>query len=447
LPFKDMGGAGDEHLGLALADVLITRLSNLKDVKLRPTSAVQKFEGQEQESTAAGRLLGVDAVLEGSIYRSHEKIRVTARLLRVSDQSTIWSGQFDDKSNDVLAVQNAIAEQVADALDLNLSAGQKSALTRRYSENADAYQLYVKGRYFWNQRSWSGMVQAEYFFRRAIEKDPDFALAYLGLADKLFTESANPEAYTALSKALARDPNLGEAHATMGFAQMFHHWDWRKAEESFKRAIELKPGYATAHQWYATLLAITGRVDEAKQEMRRALEIDPMSANLLADLGQMHYFAREYGEAETYCRKALEVAPNFVFAHAYLVDIYLKTGREADAFEEYHKWARSDTFDPAPANIGQSDDIRLRAEYLQSGMNGFLRHRIEDLGVRCTGACYVLAKSYALLGDKERALAGLEKSYERKDFLLPFVKADPVFDPLHNEPRFQRLLMLIGLTR
>ena len=443
LPFKDMGASGDEHLGLGLADVLITRLSNLKEVKVRPTSAVQKFEGQEQDSAVVGKLLGVDTVLEGSIYRIQQQIRVTARLIRVSDQSPIWSGQFDDKARDVLAVQNAIAEQVADALALNLSAGEKAALTRTYSENADAYQLYVRGRYFWNKRSWKGMSQAEYFFRRAIEKDPDFALAYLGLADTLFTQPTNPEAYTALDKAVALDPNLGEAHATNGFGQMFHEWDWRKAEASFRRAIELKPGYGTAHQWYATLLVIAGRVDEAKQEMQRALEIDPMSANFLADLGQIHYFAHEYKEAESYCRKALEIAPDFVLAHEYLLDIYLKTGREADAFEEFYKRERFASFGEEPANES-APDTSFKVQYLQSGMNGFLRHRIEDLGTRCRGACYVLSKYYARLGDKEQALTGLEKSYEARDFLLPFVNTDPVFDDLRAERRFQAVLHRLG---
>jgi DNA-binding winged helix-turn-helix (wHTH) protein/TolB-like protein len=444
LPFKDMGAQGEEHLGLGLADVLITRLSNLKEVKVRPTSAVQKFEGQEQESTAAGKLLGVDAVLEGSIYRTQGQVRVTARLLRISDQSAIWSGQFDDKAIDMLAVQNAIAEQVAYSLALNLSAGEKAALARHYSENPDAYQLYVKGRYFWNKRSWPAMVQADYFFRRAIEKDPEFALAYLGLADKLFTEQTNPEGYSALAKALALDPNLGEAYATAGFAKIFYEWDWQKAEENLKRSIEMKPGYGTAHQWYATLLAITGRVDEAKQEMRRALEIDPMSANFLADLGQMYYFAREYEEAEAYCRKALEVAPDFVFAHHYLLDIYLTTGREADAFEERRKWDNLNSFN-APNN-NESDEARLRAPYLQAGMKGFLRKQIEELGTRCTAGCYGLAKFYARLGDKEQALAGLEQSYEARDFLLPFVNTDPVFDDLRAEPRFQALLHRMGFA-
>jgi len=444
LPFKDMGAAGDEHLGLALADVLITRLSNLKEVQVRPTSAVQKFEGQEQESTAAGQMLGVDAVLEGSMHRRHHQIRVTVRLLRVSTKSPIWSGQFDDDAKDVLAMQNAIAEQVANALALKMTDGEKAAIAKRYSEDADAFQLYVKGRYYWNKRTWPGMTQAEYFFRQAIERDPDFALAYLGLADMLFTGSAHPEGYTALNKALALDPNLGEAYATMGFTHMFHEWDWQKAEASFRRALELKPGYGTAHQWYATLLAITGRVDEAKREMQRALEIDPMSANFLADLGQMHFFAREYGVAETYCRKALEVAPDFGFAHHYLSDIYVKTGREAEAFEESRKGDRSNAFDAGLAD-GPGVDAPLRAESLPSG-SGFLRQRVKDLGGRFRGACYVVARYSALLGEREQALEGLEKSYEARDFFLPFVNADPFFDGLRTEPRFQALVRRLNLA-
>jgi len=171
---------------------------------------------------------------------------------------------------------------------------------------------------------------------------------------------------------------------------------------------------------------------------------DPMSANFLADLGQMYYFAREYEEAEAYCRKALEVAPDFVFAHHYLLDIYLTTGREADAFEECRKWDNLNSFN-APNN-NEPDEARLRAQYLQAGMKGFLRKQIEDLGTRCTAGCYGLAKFYARLGDKEQALAGLEQSYEARDFLLPFVNTDPVFDDLRAEPRFQALLHRMGFA-
>lgn len=270
LPFKDLGTqSDDDHLGLGIADVLITRLCNLKQVNVRPTSAVIKYE-QEQDLTAAGRTLGVDASLEGSIQRSGDQIRVTARLVRVSDQSTIWSGQFDEKARNIFAVQDAISRQVADSLALNLSAGESARLTKHYTEDADAYQLYVKGRYHWNKRNNEGMEQAQYYFRRATEKDPSFSLAYLGFADVVLTSWDSPEAQSAVQKAIELDGTLGEAHATMGFAEMFHRWKWREAEESFRRAIALSPGYGTAHQWYATLLAITGRVHEAKREMKRA---------------------------------------------------------------------------------------------------------------------------------------------------------------------------------
>lgn len=442
LPFRNLSASGDdEHLGLGLADVLITRLSNLKAVNVRPTSAVLKYD--QQDSVEAGRTLGVDAVLEGSIQHSGDRIRVTARLVKVSDQSPIWSGQFDEKAEDLLAVQDTISQQLVYSLALDLSGSEKARLAKHYTDDADAYQLYVKGRYHWNKRNWTGMDQAQYFFRRAIEKDPNFALAYVGLADSMFTGSASPEAYTSVKKAIELDGTLGEAYATRGFASMFHEWDWRGAEENFKRAIELNPGYGTAHQWYASLLAIRGRVDEAKREMSRALDIDPTSHNFLADTGQLHYFAREYQEAENYCRKALAVSADFEFAHWYLFDTYLKSGRDDDAFEQYLELFTTHS-DANRSDEQMNHEIRLRAKYLQSGIRSILRDIIDsDLRARNPG--YQLARLYVLLGEKERALPWLERSYENKDFMLPFVNVDPVFDDLRSEPRFQAVLSRLGL--
>ena len=447
LPFRNLAApSDDEHLGIGVTDVLITRLSNLKAVTVRPTSAVLKYD-QQQDSLAAGRALDVDAVLEGSIQRVDNRLRVTARLIRVSDQSPLWSGQFDEAAKDLLAVEDAISAQLAEALALRLNASEKATLTKRYTDNADAYQLYVKGRYLWNKRNWAGMTDAEYYFRRAIEKDPNFALAYIGLADKMFTaQPVDREAYSAVFKAIELDPNLGEAYATLGFAKMFHGWHWQEAEEDFKRAIALSPGYGTAHQWYASLLAITGRVEEAKAEMHRALEIDPQSANFLADMGQMYYFAREYEGAESYCRKALEVAPDFLFAHGYLFDIYVKTGRNEDAFEAIIKCIKSSSLDPKYANGWAAQEAQLRALYLQAGMNGFLRQQIDE-GMRSgvVATYYLIARYYALLGDQQQALAWLEKSVENRVFLLPFMNADPTFDRLHAEPRYQEVMRKMHL--
>ena len=446
LPFRDIGASNDDnHLGLGMADVIITRLSNLREVNVRPTSAVMKFDQQDLDWMAVAQMLQVDAVLDGSIHRNGDKLRVTARLVRASDQSPIWAGQFDETTRDLFSVQDEISAQVVDSLKLNLTGHERATLRKRYTENADAYQLYVKGRYYWNKRSITGMVEAQFQFRQAIEKDPNFALAYVGLADTLLMQTQ--EASLAVNKAIELDSSLGEAYATLGFASMFYGWDWGKSEESFKHAIELNPGYGTAHQWYATLLAMTGRASEAKQEMKRALEIDPLSFNFLADLGQMHYFAREYDEAERYCRQALQANPDFHFAHEYLSDIYTKTGRETEAFEERLIASRAFTRDPKYGKDGESGQAGLREIYRKSGMKGVLRNQIED-GVRETvpGFSYVVAKSYALLGEKEQALAWLEKSCLNKDFLIAFVKAEPIFDDLRSEPRYQAVLRRMGLA-
>ncbi len=301
---------------------------------MRPTTAVMAFENQAIDSIQAGHKLNVDSVLEGTIYRAGAEVRVTMRLLRVSDNKTIWSGQFEKPLKDELRLQNDIALQVVEALSLNLSSNERKALNRHFTDDVYAYQLYVRGRYEWNKRNSSGAVEAERLFRNSIEKDPNFALPYIGLADTLAMGFEPTQSYLMAKKALELDPSLGEAHATLGFLKMFHEWKWKEAEAELIKSIELNPGYATAHHWYAILLEIEGRNSEAKAELERALEIHPLSYNFLADLGQVHYHNHEYDKAKEYCRKALEIYPDFAFAHDYLFDIYLQTGEWSAAIEE-----------------------------------------------------------------------------------------------------------------
>lgn len=311
-----------------------------------------------------------------------------------------------------------------------------------------SYQLYVRGRYEWNKRTPAAMNEAERLFRNAIEKDPNFALAYVGVADYIVMGANAAETTNALTRALELDPNLAEAYATAGFNYTFHTWDWQTAEVNFKRSIELNPGYATAHHWYAILLAIQGRTDEAKSEMRRALEINPMSHNFLADLGQLHYFTREYDKAEEYCRKALEIYPEFIGAHDHLYHVYLQTGEYDKVVDEYLEFSKS-----YASYAGQTDkDMErwsksvadIRAAYQQGGIRRYVESRLSFKG-NDSNIFYYNAMWYAFLGEKEKALDYLEKACESRAFLLVFVKADPAFDPLRKEPRYQAILREMNL--
>lgn len=444
LPFKTVGTkSGEEHLGLGLADVLITRLSNIRELNVRPTSSVMAFDGQVQDSISAGRKLNVDAVLEGTVYHADGRVRVTARLLRVDDQTHLWAGQFEKPLQDELKVQDEIALQLVDALSLTLSGTEKTALTKRFTESADAYQLYLKGRYHWNKRSHEGMIEAQRLFRNAIEKDSHFTLAFVGLADTLATSDARGEAYNAVLKALELEPNLAEAHATLGFIKMFHEWSWREAETAFKKSIELNPGYATAYHWYATLLAIEGRNKEAKAAMRRALEINPISHNFLADMGQLHYFGREYEEAKEYCRLALEIDPEFSFAHQYLYYTYLKTGEYDKAVEELIIADRinGNYANQSDARKHQSETSfnKQREAFREGGISGFIESRLAD-APQDVNRYYNNAMLHTYLGEKEKALSNLERACQGRVFLAAFVKADPIFDSLRSEPRYQAIL-------
>jgi DNA-binding winged helix-turn-helix (wHTH) protein/TolB-like protein/Tfp pilus assembly protein PilF len=450
LPFKTIeSNKENEHQGLGLADILITRLSNIRSLKVRPVGAVSAFENQAYDLPGVGRKLQVDAVLEGTIFRSNGNVRITLRLIRISDQTAIWTGQFERSAADEFQLQNEIAIQTTDALTLNLNRGERNALTKSYTENADAYRLYLKGRYEWSKRTWAGNIEAERLFRNAIEKDPNFTLAYVGLADSTATWASPNHAISAVGKALELDPFLAEAHATLGFLKMFHYWNWEEAESELKRSIELNPNYAPAHHWYAELLAIQGRHEEAKAEMRRALEINPVSHNYLADLGQIYYFNREYDEAQEYCRKALEIYPDFVFANEYLNDIYLKTGRYDEAVEQelrVRKVGIGFANEPVERKkVIEEDFSRMRRIYREGGITKFVENLIGE--TNDPSSLYVMGTRYAFLGRKEKALDALEKASQGRGFLTAFIKADPVFDNLRDEPRYRNILREMKLDR
>ncbi len=444
LPFRSLNRTtGQEHEGISVAEILITRLSSIKERKVRPTSAVMRFA--DGDSMAAGRDLGVDAVLEGTIFRTNDQLRITTRLVRVADGSVVWSGEFQKPLNDELKIQNEMALHIVDILGANIREDERAAMLKSYTGSVDAFRLYQQGRFEWNKRNYSGMVEAQRLFRNAIEKDPDFALAYSGLADTLATGSVWSEASHAAATALRLDPTLAEAHATDGFIKMFGLWDWDGAEKAFQRSISQNSGYATAHHWYATLLAIRGRNEEARAEMQRAIDIDPLSPNFAADMGQLFYFSKDYAKARAFCEQALKLNPDFVFAHQYLHYIYLKSGDGSSAIEEM---IAADKLNGIELGGRQSDDspyfAGFRKAFGENGVRGFLEHRYSGKPTD-PQAFYLYAMKHALLGENEAALSYLERAAEARTFLTAFIKADPIFENLHGDARFNRVLGKMSL--
>lgn len=437
LPFKTFEMQGD-GLAMGMADGLISELSNTKRISVRPTSAVQKYAGQAQDPMAAGRELKVDVVLEGSVQRVGDSARIRMRLVRVRDGAVMWSDQLDEKFTNVLKLQESISQRAANALQLRLTGEEKRLRTKRYTDKPEAYEAYLKGLLFWNKRIGNGYIKAMEYFRQAIEIDPAYALPYAGLADVNFIYGDVRRGEEMALKSLALDDTLAEGHASLGFFRMFHQWDWIDAEREFRRAIELNPNYATAHQWYAIHLASTGRLEEAEAEMKRAHDIDPLSLVINADLGQIFYFERKYDAAIEQCRKTLEMDPDFLFAHNYLSWAYAKKGMDREAVDEFLQ-ARMITGDD-PRTVAA-----FRRAYAASGIRGFLRAVI-DSEERRPVHLHLIAASYALLGEKEKALDWLRKDYDAHDFFLYSLKADPVFDNLRTDPKFAELERRMGLA-
>src|SRR5262245_44939483 len=452
LPFKPlMADSRDEALEMGLADTLITRMGSLKNVTVRPLSAVRRYTSLDQDPVVAGRELRAQTVLEGSIQKVGDKVRVTARLIRIADGRTLWTRQFDERWTDIFAVQDAISQRVADDLIEPLTGEERNELARNYTTNPEAYRLYLIGRYHWNKRSFDGIRKAVESFDQAIKKDPRYALAFVGLADAYATlgsyhyalpHEVIPKAHDAAEQALKIDPHLAEAHATMGKILTDYYWDWGQAEKEFKLAIDMKPGYSNSHHWYSTLLAHTGRFDEAVLEANRALELDYFSPVTGTQVGQILYRARRYDQAITALRKTLDLEPNFGAARFYLGLCYLMQGKSDDAIAEFQK-GRS----IAPDN---PDLIAaLGRAYGQTGQRDLSRRCLAELN-EVAHRRYVppfnRASVHAGLGEFDLAFKWLEKCYEERDPAIRGLKSDPLFDVLRADPRFASLLARAGLA-
>ncbi len=448
LPFKLLNGdENEQYLGLGLADAVITRLSNLSGVSVRPTSALLKYLDRELDAVAAGRELRVEAVLEGNIRRQGDRYRVTVQLVSARDEASLWAAKFDEQCADIFSLEDSIAWQVTSALSLKLTGAQRESLRRRYTENTVAYQHYQKGRYHWSRWTEPGFRKAIEHFQRSIEEDPLYALAWAGLADAygllyihgvIPMKDALPIVEAATQRALLLDDQLAEAHLSQACLQCWVYRNYRKAEEGFRRSIELNPNFALAYQAYALYLTAMGRSEQALAEIGKAQEADPLSLINSTTEAFILYNARRYDEAIEKARKTLELDDGFHSAWERLGEAYAQLGMYDQAVAAFQKAVALSARSLLPlAGLG--------AAYAASGKTAEARQIVEELRGK-GGREYALAWVYAGLGDAEQALCWLEAAYTERDSSLVYLKVDPKFSALRTDRRFHLLLERLGLT-
>jgi TolB-like protein/DNA-binding winged helix-turn-helix (wHTH) protein/Tfp pilus assembly protein PilF len=450
LPFKHLGPQTSEYLGPGMADSLITRLSNLREIKVRPTSSILKYVGQTRQPAEIGKELGVEALLEGSIQNAGDDLRVTVQLVRVEDGSPLWAEKFDERFTDILKIEDSISERVARRLVLKLTGEEREALTRPYTESTEAYRLYLKGRYQWNKATGDTIRKGIEYFQQATEKDASYALAFAGLSDAysmlpmigdVAPREAFPKAKEAAARALAIDDRLAEAHASMGYIRFFFDWDWPSAESELERSIQINPNYALGRFCHAVFLSSTGRPDAAIMESRRALELDPLSLRFNALTGQFLFQAHKYDQAEDQAQKALETEPSFWITHIVLGKVYLQKAMYSEALIEFQK-ARQ-------LSGGNTEATSLMGyTYATSGDRTQAQKMLAELKER-SGSRYMSAYNIALvhlgIGERNQALDWLDKAYQDRDVRMVLLGVDPKWEVLGSEPRFTALLQRMKL--
>jgi DNA-binding winged helix-turn-helix (wHTH) protein/tetratricopeptide (TPR) repeat protein len=453
LPFRSLEAAPqDEYLGLGMADALITRLGSVHRIVIRPVGAVRKYADAE-DPLAAGRQLAVDDVLEGSIQRAGNRTRVTVRLLRVTDGELLWGSEFDENITDMFAVEDSISQKVASALMPNLTGDEQRSLTRPFTASSDAYQLYMRGRFFWNKRSADGVRKSLEYFQQAIQADPNYALAYAGLADSytlagsygysiLPPKDAMPKAEAAAQKALAIDDSLAEAHTSLAYLKFTYDWDWDAAEKDFQRAIALNPGYDNAHHWYSHLLMAQGRRSESLAEAKRALELSPSDTVMNEHLGWTYLMMRDYDKAILGCRKALDMDPDFLLAHRVLGLAYLYKGQNDDAIAEFQRGAQLSHDDP----VAEAYLARAYATVGQNDKAIAILNRQQQLSTQRYVPPVEVAGAFSALGDPDHAFQWLKRAVEDRASALVYLKVDRAYDSIRGDPRFAQLLQQTHLN-
>ena len=451
LPFVDAAGdAATQYLSDGVAEQVVNDLSQLSTLRVMAWTTVSRYRQPQLDIRAAGRDLGVKAVLTGRLLRQGDRIVLQTELVDVSSGSQLWGGQYDRSISDAPALQRQLSQDIASNLRLRLTGSEQEKIRRHYSASPAAYELYLKGRFFWDKRTKQGLDQAIQFFQQAIHADPNYALAYAGLADSYallddWGETAPrdsfPKAREAAEKAIALDDSLAEAHVSLAIVREAYDWDWAAAEQEFKRAIELNPNYATAHQWYGLYLASLARFSEAEAEVRLAQKLDPLSPTVNMALPEVFTWEGRYDDAIPEYKKIIAMDPSFPGAYGNLANLY----------ERKHMYLQTlDTMQPYLGLKGLPDLAgELRSLYSASGYTAVMRKELnKDLQDRAQGKYMSpvgIAASYAALGDEKHALEWLERGYEEHSSGMQYLGVDSEFDSIRSNPKFQYWLSVLGL--
>ena len=441
LPFRSLVAEGrDEALELGMADALISKLSEADEITVRPLSAVRRYDSPDQDSVTAGRQLNVEAVLDGSLQTSGDRIRVMARLVRVSDGKQLWASQVEEKYTDIFRVQDSISERVATALKIRLTNKEN----RRSTANFEAYELYMKGRFHALRLTRAETDKAVAYFQQAIELDRNYSLPYLGLANAyipmaltsgLPSAEVIPKAKEATLRAVEIDPGNSEGYETLGLISFWYEWDWQAAEKYYQRALDLDPKNAETHYGYAHLLSNSGRDDAALAEIQLARELDPLSLRINALEGQILFFAKDYDNALDRLNKTIDLDPRFWLSHLFISRVYTEKGMHSEAVTEAKKAAELS---------GNSQSHAYRAYALAKWGKLTEAHAVLAELLKSATETYVppynIALACAAVGEREKALEYLEKGFAERDVRMVFLKVEPQWDALRSERRFVELI-------
>ncbi|HYH85445.1 MAG TPA: FlgO family outer membrane protein [Pyrinomonadaceae bacterium] len=451
LPFQNgSGNAENEYLSDGMAESLISSLSQIPKLNVKARSSVFRYKGKETDLKKIAQELKVQAILSGHVVQRGEQLILNLELVDAVTENILWAEQYNRKQTDLVALQNEIARDVTNKLRVKLSGADEQKLSKSYTENAEAYQLYLKGRYERAKFTPEGLRKSIEYYNQAVGVDQTYALAYVGLSGSYQSlgslkviphEEALLKARFAAERALALDDSLAEAHLVMGGVRYFLEWNWESAAVEFKRAIEINPNEAEAHMLFSFYLASVGKVDESLQTIRRARELDPLSSIINGHVGSRLYFARRYDEAVEELKKAAEMNTNLPVQRYPLGNIYERQGRYAEALAEYQKMPAD-----APNHLGATGWVAHL--YAVSGRPAEARvalERLREMGKSGHVSNYLIALTHAGLGEKDEAFAYLEKAREGREYMMLWVKVEPQLDGLRSDPRFQDLLRRVGL--